>query len=119
MARTVWWFRCRFTGSAISADGTTSPPNWRSSLATDILVRHRATASQGGLRHHQRHRNIARAFSIRQDGRTQLAGRPVVLVDDVMTTGATLFTAAKCLSAAGSGPVSALVVARVARPREP
>ena len=43
----------------------------------------------------------------------------MVPVDDVMTTGATLFTAAKCLSAAGSGPVSALVVARVARPREP
>ena len=36
-----------------------------------------------------------------------------------MTTGATLFTAAKCLSAAGIGPVSALVVARVAQPREP
>ena len=36
-----------------------------------------------------------------------------------MTTGATLFTAAKCLSAPESGSVSALVVARVARPREP
>ena len=91
----------------------------RGSLATDILVRHRATASQGGLSRRQRHRNIAGAFSVRQDRRTRLAGRPVVLVDDVMTTGATLFTAAKCLSAAGSGPVSALVVARVARPREP
>ena len=91
----------------------------RGSLATDILVRRRATVSQGGLSHRQRHRKIVGAFSVRQDGHTRLAGRPVVLVDDVMTTGATLFTAAKCLSAAGSGPVSALVVARVARPREP
>ena len=53
------------------------------------------------------------------DGRSRLASRLVVLVDDVITTGATLFTAAKCLSAARSGPVSSLVIARVARPREP
>ena len=67
----------------------------------------------------QRRRNITGAFSIGRDWLERLTGRPVVLVDDVMTTGATLFTAAKCLSAAGSGPVSALVVARVAQPREP
>ena len=91
----------------------------RGSLATDILVRHRATASQGGLSRRQRHRNLSKAFSIDNAAGRRLAGRPVVLVDDVMTTGATLFAAAKCLSAAGSGPVSALVVARVARPREP
>ena len=88
-------------------------------LATGILIRHRATASQGGLSRRQRHRNLAGAFSMDDTARRQLAGRPVVLVDDVMTTGATLFAAARCLSAAGSGPVSALVVARVARPREP
>ena len=91
----------------------------RGSLATDILVRHRATARKGGLSRRQRHRNIAGAFSIKKDGRARLTGRPVVLVDGVMTTGVALLTAAKCLSAAGSGPVSALVVARVARPREP
>ena len=89
------------------------------SLTTDILVRHRAMASQGGLSHHQQHCNIARAFSIGQCGCTRLASRPVVLADDVMATGAILFTTTKCLSAAVSGPVSALVVVRVARPREP
>ena len=99
------WRLCHITG--------------RGSLATDILVRHRATASQGGLSRRQRHRNLSKAFSIDNAAGRRLAGRPVVLVDDVMTTGATLFAAAKCLSAAGSGPVSALVVARVARPREP
>ncbi|MEC8765367.1 MAG: double zinc ribbon domain-containing protein, partial [Pseudomonadota bacterium] len=45
----------------------------RGSLATDILVRHRATASQGGLSRRQRHRSIAGAFSVRQNGRTRLA----------------------------------------------
>ena len=91
----------------------------RGRLATDLLVRHRATTSQGGLSRGQRHRNLSGAFSIDHAARERLAGRPVVLIDDVMTTGATLFTAAKCLTTAGSGPVSALVVARVARPREP
>jgi len=37
-----------------------------------------------------------------------------LLIDDVMTTGATLFEASRTLARAGSGPVSALVVARVA-----
>ena len=49
------------------------------SLVTDILVRHRATANQGGLSRHQRHRNIVGAFSISWGGRTRLASRPVVL----------------------------------------
>jgi len=123
MARTVWWFRCRFTGNAISADGATSPPNWRGGSAASpraaalppILVRHRTTGDQGGLSRRQRHRNIAGAFSVRHDGRTRLAGRPVVLVDDVMTTGATLFTAVKCPSAAGGGPRGATARALILR----
>ena len=84
-----------------------------------ILIRHRPTASQGGLSRRQRHRNLAGAFAVDGRMRAHLEGRPVILIDDVMTTGATLFAAAKCLTAAGSGPVSALVLARVARPRAP
>ena len=45
-----------------------------------------------------------------------LAGRPVILVDDVMASGATLAAAARCLLAAGSGRVKGLVVARVLQP---
>lgn len=86
------------------------------SFAPQILVRQRPTRSQGGLSRRQRHRNLAGAFAIAGDARTHLEGRAVILVDDVMTTGATLFAASKCLSAAGSGVVSALVLARVARP---
>ena len=67
----------------------------------------------------QRQRNIAGAFSMSRGGCTRLVGRPVVLVDDVLTTGANRFKATKWLPVAGSGPFSALVMARVARPREP
>ena len=45
----------------------------------------------------------------------RIDGRPVLLIDDVLTTGATLHEAARRLAAAGSGPVSALVLARVTR----
>lgn len=87
-------------------------------FAPDVLARRRATISQGGLSRHQRRRNLAGAFAVPPAKRADLAGRRVLLVDDVMTTGATLFEAAKSLAGSGSGEVSALVLARVVRPRE-
>ena len=86
--------------------------------APHLLVRRRPTASQGGLSRTQRRRNLAGAFAVPEAERAGLAGRRVLLLDDVMTTGATLFEAARCLSRAGGGDVSALVLARVVRPRE-
>ena len=94
---------CRITGTGI--------------FAPDILVRRRATRSQGGLSRRQRHPNLAGAFAVAADAGPRLGGRAVILVDDVMTTSATLFAAAKCLAAAGSGPVGAIILARVARPQ--
>lgn len=85
-------------------------------FAPHILVRRRATRSQGGLSRRQRYHNLAGAFAVTNGAGPDLDGRPVILVDDVMTTGATLFAAAKCLTAAGSGPVSAVILARVSRP---
>ena len=87
-------------------------------FAPAVLIRRRATESQGGLSRHQRRRNLAGAFAVPEAERRGLAGRQVILVDDVMTTGATLFEAARCLARSGSGDVSALVLARVVRPRE-
>ena len=87
-------------------------------FAPTVLIRRRATESQGGLSRHQRRRNLAGAFAVPEAERRGLAGRQVILVDDVMTTGATLFEAARCLARSGSGDVSALVLARVVRPRE-
>jgi len=90
----------------------------RGHFAPTVLARRRATVSQGGLSRAQRRRNLSGAFAVPPEARAGLAGRDVLLIDDVMTTGATLFEAARCLTRAGSGDVSALVLARVARPRE-
>ena len=71
----------------------------------------------GYLVRRQRHRNLAGAFAVAAAAGPRLGGRAVILVDDVMTTGATLFAAAKCLAAAGSGSVVAIILARVVRPQ--
>ena len=52
-----------------------------------------------------------------QDQRHFIANRPVLLTDDVMTTGVTLYEAPKIPHPAGSGPVCGLVLARVLRHR--
>jgi predicted amidophosphoribosyltransferase len=64
----------------------------------------------------QRQRNLAGAFAVPQDQRQRTANPPVLLIDDVMTTGANLYEAAKTLHlGGGSGPVRELVLARVLR----
>ena len=79
-------------------------------LLTDVLLRTRATAPQSELDAVARQRNLRRAFAVRAD-----AALPdhVALVDDVMTTGATLEAAAKTLLRAGVVRVDAWVCARV------
>lgn len=79
-------------------------------LLADALVRTRATSPQSELDAVARQRNLRRAFGIRADS---LLPDHVVLVDDVMTTGATLEAAAKTLLRAGVSRVDAWVCARV------
>ncbi|MEC7437626.1 MAG: ComF family protein, partial [Pseudomonadota bacterium] len=87
-------------------------------FAQHMLIRRRATRSQGGLSRHQRMRNVTGAFDVPPSARAHLQDRPVLLIDDVMTTGATLGEAARRVQAAGGGDVSALVLARVTRPQD-
>ena len=85
----------------------------RAEFAPNILQRIRHTRSQGGLNREQRRQNIKDSFHVPSRLHDQIAGRPVLVIDDVFTTGATVFEAAKCLKKAGSGPISAIVIARV------
>lgn len=79
----------------------------------DALVRRRATPSQGGKSGSGRRRNVAGAFAVPDHLAGQVRGRSILLVDDVMTTGATLEACARALLAAGAARVDVAVVARV------
>ena len=89
--------------------------NQTSIFVPKALTRPKAGPIQAGLSQSQRHRNLAGAFAVPQDQRHRIANRPVVLVDDVMTAGATLYEAARTLQKVRSGPVRGLVLALVLR----
>src|SRR5208283_1229382 len=75
------------------------------------LVRVKATPSQVGLSRTQRAENVQGAFRV--SAGAQVRGRKVVLIDDVLTSGATLNAAARVLLRAGANRVDVLVFARV------
>jgi len=79
----------------------------------DALVRRRATATQGGKSGSGRRRNVAGAFEVPASRRKQVEGLRFLLVDDVLTTGATAEGCARALKAAGAARVDLAVVARV------
>jgi len=79
---------------------------------TALLLRLRHTARQVGLDRAARLRSLRGAFAVDPLRAPALAGRRVVLVDDVMTTGASLHAAAAVLRQAGAARVTGLVVAR-------
>jgi ComF family protein len=77
-----------------------------------LLLRVRHTAAQAELGLKQRLDNLKDAFAAEPLRASQLRGKHVVVIDDVMTSGASLFTAAEALRQAGAGRVTALVLAR-------
>ncbi len=80
-----------------------------------LLVRNRPTESQRGRSFAERKSNVAGAFSFSESAAHKVAGQRVTLVDDVMTTGATLNTAAEALLACGVKSVDVIVFATVHR----
>jgi len=79
----------------------------------NVIRRKRATRSQAGLTHAKRRANVSGAFRIPR-GRS-LAGMRVLLVDDVVTTGATASACARVLKRAGAAHVALLALARTDR----
>ncbi|MBI1777329.1 MAG: ComF family protein [Proteobacteria bacterium] len=79
----------------------------------DLLRRRKRTPPQTELNRRERARNVAHAFAIRPGQMSVLAGKRVLLVDDVLTTGATVAACAQALKGAGAAAVDVLTVARV------
>jgi len=82
-------------------------------LEASSLVRSRETASQTGLTRHQRRANLRGAFAVTKPER--IAGRSVLVVDDVMTTGTTAGECARVLLRAGAKQIFVATVARATR----
>jgi ComF family protein len=76
------------------------------------LQRSRDTAHQIGMTRREREHNLRDAFWVEPKQRAMLQGRPVALIDDVLTTGATAHAAALALTRAGAASVDVWVVAR-------
>lgn len=85
-------------------------------VATRLLLRTRRTPQQVGLGRTERERNMRGAFGVPAGKRADLAGRRPILIDDVLTTGATLEAATRALLAAGASAVDVLTLARVVAP---
>ncbi|MEZ5985142.1 MAG: ComF family protein [Hyphomonas sp.] len=84
-------------------------------VAVDALKRTRRTPTQGGLSARARRRNVAGAFAVRPRRAGSVQGKRVLLIDDVLTTGATLSACTRALKKAGALHVDVLVLARVVR----
>ncbi len=83
-----------------------------------LMSRRKHTARQVGLSRKERARNVQGAFAVAQADRPAIEGRHIVVVDDVLTSGATGEAAARTLLRAGAARVDMLVFARVATPLE-
>ncbi|MGO8757118.1 MAG: ComF family protein [Terracidiphilus sp.] len=90
-----------------------SHPQWRLTLAPSTLMRLRATDSQAGLTPRQRRLNVRGAFSVSDPA--QVRERHVLLVDDILTTGATARAASEALLRAGAASVWVATLARAQR----
>ena len=78
-----------------------------------LLARVKRTRPQVGLTRHQRGENLQGAFRVPTEASARLQGRKVLLVDDVITTGATANAAARALLRGGAASVDVLAFARV------
>jgi competence protein ComFC len=107
-----WWRRWRrgYNQSMLLAKEISRR---RKAPVASVVRRRRATRPQAGLTNAKRRANVAGAFAIKRGIR--LDGMRVLLVDDVMTTGATAAACARVLKRAGARQVSVVALARTDR----
>ena len=90
-----------------------SHPDWHLTLAPTTLMRLRPTDSQAGLTPRQRRQNVRGAFKVSDP--SAVSGKHILLVDDILTTGATARAAAQSLIKAGAASVYVATLARARR----
>lgn len=102
--------QARVLAAAAIAELRKTHPEWQLTLASRTLIRHKETTPQAGLTPRQRRINLKGAFQVGEPD--ALNGRDVLLIDDIMTTGATARAAANVLLASGAKSVRVATVAR-------
>ena len=107
------WAR-RFNQSAVLAAAVSAATGV--AVAAGALKRVKATAQQVGLSRSERAANVQGAFRVPPEGKAAVVGRRLILVDDVLTSGATVEGCARALLRAGAANVDVLIFARVADP---
>jgi ComF family protein len=90
---------------------------WRMPWFPDLLIRTRDTPPQVELKHPERVRNMKGAFALKRGAAVE--GKRWILIDDVMTSGATLNECSRVLKRGGAEKVYAVTLARVLEEREP
>jgi len=85
-------------------------PQWRLTLASSTLMRLRATGSQAGLSPRERRLNVRGAFSVADPA--LVAEKHILVIDDILTTGATARAAARALERAGAASVWVATLSR-------
>ncbi len=90
-----------------------SHPQWRLTLAPSTLLRLRATETQAGLTPRQRRLNVRGAFSVADPSKVK--AQHILLVDDILTTGATVRAAAQAMLSAGAASIWVATLSRAQR----
>jgi ComF family protein len=106
-------FRRRFNQAALLARAIAKGAGLEH--CPDALIRRRSTGTQDGKTREARFQNLVGAFQVASARDGRLAGRDILLVDDVMTSGATFAAATEALVSGGARSVSVLCLARVAK----
>jgi ComF family protein len=110
--RRLWARRCNQSALLAQAIARTSGVP----VALAALKRVKPTAQQVGLTRAERAENVQGAFRVPADGIAEVAGRRLILVDDVVTSGATVEACARALLRARAANVDVLAFARVVDP---
>jgi ComF family protein len=108
--RRLWWRRFNQAAALATEIGAQTERD----VSLQSLQRIRPTGRQVGQSRNARNANVRGAFKVDPQRRIEIAGRRVLVIDDVCTTGATLGAVTKALRRCGASSVDALVFARVA-----